>query len=195
MQRSINKECSTLSLWQRIKRFHDRLMFRLLLMFLFGCVAFTMFSFYQYTHPVKQRAEITPYQWAQPEVERYARRMAKEYCLNEDIFIALIQKESSWRMNAVSSVGAIGYCQLMPLTFLECRHALNIASLEVFRPDVNIRCGAYYLAKQLKQWGSYDKALAYYNAGNNMNCAQAWKYSYEILRACGLVSEYLVARR
>lgn len=71
---------------------------------------------------------------------------------------ALTIQESGNRTNAVSHKGATGVCQLMPAT---------AQNLGVDMNDVpqNIWGGMKYLAAQFQSFGSWDLALAAYNAG------------------------------
>jgi soluble lytic murein transglycosylase-like protein len=86
------------------------------------------------------------------------RDVAERNGIPANIFAALVRQESGGNQGAVSPVGAIGLTQLMPAT---------AASLGVdpHNPDQNLEGGARYLAQQYKKYGSWDKALAAYNAG------------------------------
>ncbi len=113
-----------------------------------------------------QRELIRPLsvQWSNMNVDlqslkQIAQSAAQEFNLDEDIFIALISAESAWNPNAVSPKGAKGLAQLMPDT----ARALGVA--DPFDPAQNLRGGARFLRQMLDQFGSYDLALAAYNAG------------------------------
>ena len=75
-----------------------------------------------------------------------------------DLFLRLVQQESGWNPVAVSPKGAYGLAQLMPAT---------AQSLRVNKKDPyqNLDGGARYLAVQYREFGSWDLALAAYNAG------------------------------
>ncbi len=74
---------------------------------------------------------------------------------------ALVVAESSYRVDARSSVGAVGLAQLMPLT----AHELGV--VDRLDPLQNIEGGARYLRAMLDRFASVPLALAAYNAGPN----------------------------
>lgn len=76
-----------------------------------------------------------------------------------ELFLGLVQQESAWRPDAVSSAGARGLAQLMPATAKEL-------GVDPSDPIQNLEGGARYLGQQLKRFGGDQKlALAAYNAG------------------------------
>ena len=83
---------------------------------------------------------------------------ATQYGIPPDIFASLIQQESGWRPDVISSAGAIGPAQLMPGT----AEGLGV---DPYDPAQNIEGGARYLAQQYERFGSWPLALAAYNAG------------------------------
>lgn len=88
----------------------------------------------------------------------------------ESVWPKVERQESGGNQNAVSSAGAVGVAQIMPDTGPA---AAALAGLpwdeQKFKTDAayNRALGQAYLAKQLKDFGSMDKALAAYNAGPN----------------------------
>lgn len=70
-----------------------------------------------------------------------------------------IGAESNFNPHARSPVGALGMMQLMPGT------ASGLGVTDPFDPVQNIMAGAKYLREQYDKFGSWDKALAAYNAG------------------------------
>lgn len=87
-----------------------------------------------------------------------AREAAQRHNVPEDLFLRLVQQESGWNPNAVSSKGALGLAQLMPATARRLR-------VDPSDPYENLDGGAKYLAKQFKKFRSWRLALAAYNAG------------------------------
>jgi murein DD-endopeptidase MepM/ murein hydrolase activator NlpD len=72
---------------------------------------------------------------------------------------AMLQAESAWNPRAVSSAGAQGLGQLMPGT------ARRLGVTDPFDPAQNIDGAARYLKQQYEHFGSWELALAAYNAG------------------------------
>ncbi len=97
------------------------------------------------------------------------RREARRLGLDPLLLAALIRQESEFDRDAVSPSGAIGLMQVMPQTGRELGRRLRMRRVTpraLHNPAVNLRIGAYYLARQLKlAGGSVEEALAAYNAG------------------------------
>lgn len=75
------------------------------------------------------------------------------------LFDALVAQESRYRPYARSSAGAMGLTQLMPGT------ARYVGVRDPWNVQENLRGGARYLREQLDRFGSWELALAAYNAG------------------------------
>ena len=87
-----------------------------------------------------------------------ARAAARRHGVPEDLFLRLVQQESGWNTGAVSQKGAIGLAQLMPDT-------ARLLGVDPADPEENLDGGARYLRRQFDAFGSWDLALAAYNAG------------------------------
>jgi soluble lytic murein transglycosylase-like protein len=87
-----------------------------------------------------------------------AKEAARRHGVPEELFLRLVQQESGWNPNAVSSKGATGLAQLMPETAR--RLGVNAAD-----PVDNLDGGARYLRMMYDRFGDWRLALAAYNAG------------------------------
>lgn len=98
------------------------------------------------------------------------RKYAKWYGLDWRLIVAQILKESHFKENARSHVGAKGLMQIMPGTAQEIRRELDIEYI-MKDPRENITAGVYHMYKQLKYFPEADPdnrlklALAAYNCG------------------------------
>ncbi|KPL19427.1 MAG: hypothetical protein AMJ92_03025 [candidate division Zixibacteria bacterium SM23_81] len=94
---------------------------------------------------------------------------AGKYGLEPYFLMSVIRIESRFDPLAVSRTGAKGLMQIMPSTEKEIGERLGFSvnpASSSFRPELNIRMGAYYLWKQLEAFGWQPEiALAAYNAG------------------------------
>jgi hypothetical protein len=91
------------------------------------------------THPGVQKVGLTPTTW-------------------RILLQSLVKQESAFNNAAISPVGALGFCQLMPGTAADL-------GVDPSDPLQNLDGGARYLATQLDAFGRIDFALAAYNAG------------------------------
>lgn len=87
-----------------------------------------------------------------------AKSAARRNNVPEDLFLRLVQQESAWNPNALSTAGAMGLAQLMPGT-------AAYLSVNARDPYQNLDGGARYLREQYDTFGSWRLALAAYNAG------------------------------
>ena len=87
-----------------------------------------------------------------------AARIAEQEGIDPDLFLRLVQQESSFRPSAVSQKGAIGLAQLMPGTARDL-------GVDPSDPIQNLTGGARYLRQQMDTFQDPQLALAAYNAG------------------------------
>lgn len=94
------------------------------------------------------------------DLKKHISRCAEKYNIDEELIRAVIQVESGWKPDAVSSKGAGGLMQLMPAT------ARMLGVDDPFDPEQNIEGGVKYLARLTDKYdGDVELALAAYNAG------------------------------
>ena len=87
-------------------------------------------------------------------------RLAPQYGLDPKLVLAVIQVESAYQADAVSSANAQGLMQLIPAT------ATRFGVRDAFNPVDNIHGGMRYLRWLLKRFkGDVTKTVASYNAG------------------------------
>ena len=87
-------------------------------------------------------------------------QMASEFQLDPKLVLAVIQVESAYQSNAISSANAQGLMQLIPAT------AERFGVRDAFNPKDNIRGGIAYLRWLLRHFkGDVTKAVTAYNAG------------------------------
>lgn len=108
------------------------------------------------------------------EIQKYS----GQYGLDPDLVRAVIQVESSYLKNAVSSAGAKGLMQIMPATFAEWSRKCRIDGPDVFNPDHNIHVGCAYLQWCIKHAGNVKRGLIAYNRGLTRGRREVWKVDW-----------------
>lgn len=103
------------------------------------------------------------------EYEEYVEKYASEYNIPEYIIFAVINVESEFNPEAVSTAGAMGLMQMMPDTFVWLSSAEhlgeNLSVTALYDPEVSIRYGAYYLRYLFEKFHNWDNVFAAYNGG------------------------------
>ena len=98
------------------------------------------------------------------ELQDYIRTLCEEYSVPEELILAMIEVESSFRPTVISASGDYGYMQIN-----ECNHEWLTEELGVtdfLDPYQNILCGVYIISGHLeKTEGDAAKALMRYNCG------------------------------
>jgi soluble lytic murein transglycosylase len=95
---------------------------------------------------------------------------AQEYNLDVALLYALIETESGFDENAVSSVGAKGLTQITSETFewLQMKKGENHNDSALFSPEISVDYGAYFLSILIEEFGDTKTALAAYHAGRGI---------------------------
>ncbi len=87
--------------------------------------------------------------------------------LDPALVLAVIEVESAWDPDAVSSRDARGLMQLRRQALEGEARGLGLGSGDAHDPLVNVRSGIRYLARLLARFGDAELALVAYNAGPN----------------------------
>ena len=95
------------------------------------------------------------------EILRIAKHFSRAYGMDERLIQAVIEVESGYDVNAVSSAGAEGLMQIMPGT------QRDLGVTQPFDPEENIEAGVRYLQNMIERFGTVELGLAAYNAGPN----------------------------
>ncbi len=93
------------------------------------------------------------------DIHRLARKYSRMYGMDPRLIMAVIEVESGYEPEAISSAGAEGLMQIMP----ETQKELGVE--KPFDPEENIEAGVRYLRRMLDRFRSVELALAAYNAG------------------------------
>lgn len=96
------------------------------------------------------------------------RESSEEMGVDKYLIAALIKAESNYESEALSTADAKGVMQLTDETALFCADKMGIELNEgdIYRPEVNIRLGVYYLKRMLEMFNNDPSlAVAAYNAG------------------------------
>lgn len=91
------------------------------------------------------------------------------YNVDPNLVASVINTESKFDANAISSKGAMGLMQIMPETGVWIAELLQIDNFQesmIINPDININLGTWYINKLSDDFnGNYDLVLASYNGG------------------------------
>jgi len=98
-----------------------------------------------------------------PEAEYYVSAYAQHYRVPVPLVRAVVEMESNWRACVVSSKGAVGIMQLMPVT------ARRLGVTDRCNINQNVSGGVRYLAWLMRQFhGDLRLVTAAYYAGENI---------------------------
>lgn len=83
---------------------------------------------------------------------------SEKYQIPIQLVLAMIKVESNFNRNVISSAGAYGYMQIMPVL---ARHY----NMNQYNPEINIEIGARYLSDTINEFGYTKNSVAAYNRG------------------------------
>jgi len=106
---------------------------------------------------------LSPVQGHAQDIDALVQKAAAQAAIPPSWIRAVLHVESAGDRHAVSSVGAMGLMQIMPGTWRDLCHALNLGA-DPFDPHDNIVAGAAYLRWLHDRYGDVG-FLAAYNAG------------------------------
>jgi len=98
------------------------------------------------------------------------KKYASENALDPYLVASLIRQESEFNPNAVSRANAVGLMQLLPKVgkgVAKQEKIRHFNSQQLFTPTTNLRLGTRYFRSMVNQFGSFEYALAAYNAGTD----------------------------
>lgn len=95
------------------------------------------------------------------------KKYSEKFDVPQNLVYAVIRVESNFDSDALSSSGAVGLMQIMPIAYkdycLDTGEDYDVSLLS--DPETNIRVGVYLLSRLYHTYGNWDTALAAYNAG------------------------------
>ena len=104
--------------------------------------------------------------------------------VDPNLIKAVIRQETDFKVNARGAAGERGLMQIMPPVVEDWERLTGgkLSSIDdLFRPEVNIEIGTWYLARALNQFNHHPEsvvlALSQYNAGRSR--ALAWEKEYQ----------------
>ncbi len=104
---------------------------------------------------------------------------SQTYGVDEVVIYAVINTESRFNKDAISSKGAVGLMQVLPSTAEELAVACGLDEFDLQNPSDNIIIGTYYISKLYERFEDLETALCAYNAGptNVKNWLENEEYS------------------
>ena len=98
------------------------------------------------------------------------RKFSAENGLDPYLVASLIRQESEFNPNAISRANAVGLMQLLPVTGKKVAKEARLRHFnasQLYTPAVNLQLGTRYFKSMVDKFGSFEYALAAYNAGSD----------------------------
>jgi soluble lytic murein transglycosylase len=104
------------------------------------------------------------------------KRFSAQNDLDPYLVASLVRQESEFNPNAISRANAVGLMQLLPGTGKRVAKDLKIHHFtpsQLYTPTMNLQLGTKYFKSMVDRFGSFEYALAAYNAGADR--VEDWK--------------------
>lgn len=98
------------------------------------------------------------------------KRFSTQNELDPYLVASLIRQESEFNPNALSRANAVGLMQLLPVTGRKVAKEVKMHHFtpsQLYTPTVNLQLGTRYFKSMVDKFGSFEYALAAYNAGSD----------------------------
>ena len=98
------------------------------------------------------------------------KRFSTQNGLDPYLVASLIRQESEFNPNAISHANAVGLMQLLPGTGKKVAKDVKLRHFnasQLYTPAVNLQLGTRYFKTMVDKFGSFEYALAAYNAGSD----------------------------
>jgi len=98
------------------------------------------------------------------------KKFSTENGLDPYLVASLIRQESEFNPNAISRANAVGLMQLLPTTGKKVAKEAKLYHFnasQLYTPAVNLQLGTRYFKSMVDKFGSFEYALAAYNAGSD----------------------------
>lgn len=118
--------------------------------------------------PIEEEIVSTEYFFDVPldeDLQRYIGNLCTEYDVPMALVMAIIEQESNFNPNCISSTGDYGLMQINKCNHKWLKDTLGVT--DIMNPYDNAMCGVYMIGNLIKAWdGNINNALLAYNCGS-----------------------------